>query len=161
MATEQGLPGGVVLASDEQLIERKDFSFSLVLFFLKTKVAVTNRRFVGEAPNTWLGLIPVGSKQITFPLGNIASAGTSTRVKMRRIILGLILVIIGLAGAQESPGALVLALLGLVLFLSAFETAIDITNNAGQHIVLPILLTQKGEAQSLISKVNQAIAEGS
>ena len=159
MQVTQNLPGGMVLGSDEQFIERHEFVSSWLSFHVKTKVAVTSRRFVGEAPKMFFGIFPVGSTQTTFPLNNIASAGIGTGLKLCRMLIGVVLVLAGLGVIAESPAGIVLLLLGVLAVVSSLQTAIEITNNAGQQVRLPVVSSQRGGARSFISRVNQAIAD--
>lgn len=159
MSSER-FPGGIVLGQDEKLVARVGFSFSLPLFFLKTKLALTNRRLGGEEPNTFLGIIPVGSRQVSFPLGNIASVGASTRIKVWRLLFAIILIVIGLTDVAGLPATIVFLLLGVLLGMTGFQSSIVVTNNAGQVVSLSVVVYEKGKAQGFLDQVNQALAEG-
>ena len=84
------------LSTTERVVKRDGFIFSLPYFFLKTTVALTDRRLVFERPNTMLGVIPIGRQSDTLPLRNVASVGTSTRIGFVQLILGILLALGGL-----------------------------------------------------------------
>lgn len=159
MSTSVNLPGGIILGSDESVVRTDQYRLSLMSFFLKTKVALTNKRLAGEEPNTALGLIPIGSKKVSFPLANVASIGISTSFRIWRFLLGLLLIVLGLSLVGESPAMLIIAVLGIPFIFGAFQTAFEITNNAGQTIALRIDILQKRSAQTLVNEVNRVIAE--
>ena len=159
MSTSVNLPGGIILGSDESVVRTEEYRLSLMSFFLKTKVALTNKRLAGEEPNTALGLIPVGSNKVSFPLSNVASIGISTSFRVWRFLLGLVLIVLGLSLVGESPAMLIIAVVGIPFVFGAFQTAFQITNNAGQTIALRIDILQKGSAQTLVNEVNRVIAE--
>jgi hypothetical protein len=147
------VPGGLVLGPGEQVIATASFMFSLLHFFLASKFVLTNRRLAGERPNTWLGLIPVGSEKISYPLANIASVRTSTLIQFLPLIVGGLLVLVGLGSKL-----IVLTIIGALLAIGAFQAGIVITNNGGEKVRLKISLFQKGAAQKFMNEINTAIA---
>jgi hypothetical protein len=146
-------PGGLVLGLGEQVVTTASFMFSLLHFFLAYKFVLTTRRLAGERPNTWLGLIPVGSEKISYPLANIASVGTTNLIQFWSLIFGGLLVVSGL-GSQ----AFILVIVGVLLVVGAFQAGIIITNNGGERVRLRISLLQKGAAQQFTNEINTAIA---
>ena len=99
MATA-ALPGGAPLGAGERIVRSEEMAVSLVLFFLKTRVALTSNRIVGQWPNTFLGLIPVGSSSMTYPLTSVASVAVSTKIGIGSLILGVILLLVGLSDSN-------------------------------------------------------------
>src|SRR5437868_6310674 len=97
IAVTQQLPGDAVLAKDEVVQSYGEFLVSNVLVYLKLKLAVTNKRLVGERPNTLLALIPIGSEKVSYPLSNVAGVNTSTRISPLPLLLGIIFVLAGLS----------------------------------------------------------------
>ena len=125
--------------------------FSLLHFFLAYKFVLTTRRLAGDRPNTWLGLIPVGSEQISYPLANIASVGTSTLIQFWPLIFGGLLVVIGLPGQ-----AIVLVIVGALLVIGAFQAGIIITNNGGEKVRTSDISSAKGAAQQFTNEINRS-----
>jgi hypothetical protein len=151
------LPQGVTLAQGEQVVAVNSFMFSLAHFFLHTKLALTDRRLAGQSPNTLMGLIPIGSNKVSYPLKNIAEVGTSTSISFRSLLVGVALMLGGLA-AQNAVG-IVLAIVGVFLFLRAFQASFDLTNNGGRTIRIKIAIFDKAAAQEFADAVNHTIAE--
>lgn len=148
------LPGGGVLGTDEKIVRSEEMAVSLVLFFLKTKVAVTNNRLVGQWPSTFLGLVPVGSNSSTYPLTNVASVAVGTGIAVWSLIIGFILLSIGLSDGN----AWLLAVIGICLVANAFPASFEVTNNAGQKIGHHVAIFEKGKAQAFANEINTAIA---
>ena len=151
----QRLPGGATLGANETVIHEEEMAVSMILFFLKIKVAVTNRRVVGQWPNTFLGLIPVGSSSVTYPLANIASVAAGTRVLVGSLIIGAILVLIGLS---ETGDLWWLLVIGMLLLVNAFPASFNVTNNAGEKIGHDLAIFERGKAQHLANQTNSIIA---
>jgi len=147
------------LIKNESILEQKKFSSSLVFWFLKDELTVTNRRFLGEWKNFALGIIPTGTNNITFTLDNISSVKTSTDFSFGSFFVGLILLMFGLSFDEFGFFMLVLLLLGLNAILGAFKTALQITNNAGQNVKIPIMIFQRSETQQFTDKINTVLAE--
>jgi hypothetical protein len=146
----------VELSTTERVVKRDQFIYSIVHFFLKTTVALTDRRLVFERPNTLLGLIPIGMQKDTLPLRNVASVGTSTKIGVWRLLLGIILAIVGVA--QGFPNGLFAIVVGLLLILSAFQATLKVTTNGGDKNVARIAVTEKSKAQTFADQVNTTIA---
>ena len=158
MSASSNLPGGIEIASDEQVIDIESFKFGFIQFLLQTKVVLTNRRLAAERPNVILGLIPIGTNKLSFPLENIASVGSSFEFGLVRFLLGVILAIIGLAVTSETAGGLIFLLAGVIILMGAFRYSIQVTNNAGQTIILHLIITQIDRARRFTSQVNTTLA---
>jgi hypothetical protein len=151
----QQLPGSVVLAPNERVVAAEQFIFSPLLFFLSTRVVLTDQRVAGERPNTLLGLIPVGAETFTYPLASVSAVATSTRLSILRVLVGAVLALVGLA---NYPQSWLVLLIGFLVLLGALRAAIRITNQAGQTIRLPFFWFTKGPAQAFVDVVNTTIA---
>ncbi len=147
------LPGGALLGPEERVVRSEELALSLILFFLKIKVAVTNSRIVGRWPNTFLGLIPVGSNSVTYPLTNIASVAVSTKVSIWGLIFGALFVLVGL----QDTRAFLLLVIGLLLILSAFPASFEVTDTAGQKIGHRMAIFEKSKSQALANEINTLI----
>ena len=145
------LPGHVVLAPGESVVAQEAIAVSLILFFMSSVFVLTDRRIAGEGKNTFLGVIPVGASRLSYPLNNIASVGTSTRVNVLGILLGVVCV---LAGLKFIP----LLLIGLLLLAGAFQAVLEITNNGGKTMKHNVAIFQKSKAIAFAAQVNTTIA---
>ena len=118
------------LAAGERNIDESVVRTSLVLFWLKTRLTLTNLRLFGSVPNTMLVVIPLGRKDITQPLSRISNVSFETKFHVIRFVLGLlivltglVIVLTGLAGITTNVSSVVwlivgLIVLGLVLYVS-------------------------------------------
>ncbi len=147
------LPEGVTLTSDERVVAGGRFMFSNLLFFLHWRMAVTSKRLVGHTPNTILGVIPLGSTDVSYPLANIAGVTTRTAYSFFWILVGVIFVLGGLG----APNVVAL-LIGLLAFLAAFNAEISVTNSGGGKTGHRIAFFDRGNARLFADDVNRAIA---
>ena len=160
MSNGQNLPSNLVLGEGESVTSSNEFKSNLLLFWLRTKVALTDRRVAAEWPNTTLlGLIPVGAQNMSVALGQIASTNTSTRFRPVKFILALILLLGGLGALAESPAGVVIILLGVAVGLRAYETSITVTNTGGATFDIEITPSGRGNAQLLVADISAKVAE--
>lgn len=148
----------LTFAPGETNICEAQFSPSLLLFWLKADMAVTNRRFVARRPNTLLGVIPLGYQDVAFPLHNVASAGAAVRFSLWRAIIGALLAIGGL-GSLSSNGAvaIIILLIGLSLLANAASASLVLTNNGGGVSELHVSVLQKSKLEQFRDQVNSRL----
>lgn len=150
----------LVMGKDEVVNKSQRFTTNLVLSWLKTDLSLTNKRVVGYQPNTLFGVIPLGRNEVSYPLKNVSSVGVSTRLHLKRLILGLILVFIGLGMFGDSfLGGLILLVIGALPLLNSFTSKMTITNNAGQPVVMEISILEKDKVQKFVNDVNVGISD--
>ena len=140
-------------AAGETVIARESFSPSPVLFWLKTEMVVTEKRITGRQPNTFAGVIPVGSSQILFPLKQVSSISVDSRIKPMRVGLGFILVLVALFTFSSSVlGGLLLLLFGAVLVLGGLRAAMAVTNTASATTYVPVTLFEKARLEAFAAQ---------
>jgi len=149
-----GLAGGIVLANDESVISSASLRSSNILMWIKMRLVLTNRRLAGDQPNFFMGIVPVGSQHITYPLGNIAGVSINTKFSILGIILGVIFVLIGITDIK----AILSLVLGVLLIVNSFYGELRITNSGGQTLGHRISILDKGAAVAFVQEVNTAIA---
>jgi hypothetical protein len=160
MVSAASLPGGAPLGSDERVIAEGTYSFSPLLFFLRTSVALTDRRVVASAPNVILGIIPAGANTVTYPLNQVASSQVGNSYSVGAVIIGIILILIGLIGIFSGTGALFIVLIVGVLFLLAgIKAGIKITNTGGAETSMNIVPWERAAAQNFVNSLNTVLAE--
>lgn len=149
-----------ILGKDEQIIREDVFTANLILFWLKAKYCLTNKRVTGHTPNTFLAVIPLGNAQVAQPLKTIASVISSTKFHFLRLLLGLIFVIGGvvLLGTSAIIG-IILIILGLVNVLNCYTATFVITNNAGQSTGYNISILEKSKVQNFVNEINTVVAD--
>ena len=147
----------IALAPGEQIVTQDQFMFSLVHFFLSTKVLLTDRRLAWQRPNTLAGLVPLGAQLTTFPLANVASVATSTWIRIWRLLLGGLGSLVALFNLSQVWGWILLVI-GVYLVLTAFRALLVVVNTGGQRYPVSLAINSRGAAQRFASSVNQVIA---
>ena len=143
--------------ADEQLVKEAAFTTNLVLFWLKTDFSLTSKRILGSVPNTLMGIIPLGKREFTYPLKNIAGVAISSKFHFLRFIIGLFLVSYGTRYIIE--GGIFVIILGLLALLNSYMTVFSISNSAGQDSKIEISWTEKTNIQQFSELINNKIAE--
>ena len=154
------LPGGAPLGEDGSLVAEGSYSFSPPLFFLRTSVALTDRRVVASSPNVVLGLFPAGANTVTFPLNQVASSQVGNSYGVGSVVVGLILAVVGLlllTGVAVVFGVILLAL-GVVLVLGGIRAGIKITNTGGSETSMNIVPWERASAQNFVNELNTVLA---
>ena len=147
------MPPGVTLAPDERVLAGGSFMFSNLLFFLHWRMAVTSKRLVGQTPNTILGIIPLGSTQVSYPLAAIAGVKTRTAYSVLALALGAILLLAGIAN-----GNAILLILGVLGLAAAFNAKIEVTNSGGGTTGHQVAFLDRGSANAFLQQVSTVIA---
>ena len=147
-------------AAGETVIARESFSPSPVLFWLKTELSVTEKRITGRQPNTFAGVVPLGSSNVLFPLKQVSAINVDTHIKPIKMLLGVVLVIAGLSmfGSSFFGGLLVL-LIGAVVFTSGLTCALTITNNAGGTTEVVATLFEKTKLQAFAGQAQRHLLD--
>lgn len=147
------VPRGVALAPDEKVIASGSFMLSNLLFFIHWQMSVTSKRLVGQVPNTILGIIPLGSTQVSYPLAAIAGVTSRTRYSAFWFIVGALLLLGGIGGRNA-----VVIILGVLALLASFRAEIAITNSGGGQIGHAVGYFGRSAASAFVQQVNSAIA---
>jgi hypothetical protein len=146
---------GVNLTSEESVLSEYELAYSLLFFFIKSKFALTNKRFLAKIPN-FIFLFPFGSNDVTYPLNGIVNVKLSTKLRFFRLLIGVVLALIGISNLNY----ILLLLVGAFLILMSYEVIIVIQTSAGSGLlVYPVSWFDKVNAQKLVNELNQAIAE--
>lgn len=151
----------IILGKEEKISDSKMFTTNLILGWLKTEMAITNKRLAGHSPNTLLGIIPMGRNDISYPLKNIASVSIKTKLHIIRLIIGFALFVYGLDFlSRDFLPALIVTLIGIALMLNGFTSQIVVFNNSGQKDdSVQVSILEKGKAKQFVNEVNQEIAD--
>jgi hypothetical protein len=150
---------GVSLGKEEEVIGEYAFSYSIVLFFIKSKFYVTNKRFVAHIPNVILFVIPVGANTVTYPLKNIGAIRSRMKLRFFKLLIAAILVFSGLGLLTQSPLGLIMLLLGVVAGIESFPCLINVETSGAGGLWYQIAIWEKAAAQQLVNEVNQTIAD--
>lgn len=151
----------LILAPGENSRVGQQFAPNLTLAWLKTQVAMTNRRIVWKAPNTILGVIPAGYAEHSMPVGAIASVSVDTRFHAGRAVTGLLVVILGfiLMGASV-PLGLLMVIVGLLPLANSATAELTVMNNGGGSSSFGVSVLEKTKLEQFRSKVNEILYSG-
>ncbi|WP_104197328.1 hypothetical protein [Cryobacterium sp. M15] len=145
--------GDLTFAPGESNIYTAKFSPSVVLFWLKTDLAVTNKRIVTKTPNTLFGLIPLGYSDAAYPLANTAGVGVEVKFSAGRAVWGIILLLISFAGLGDVWGWFLL-LFAAVLLVNALSSTLKIQNNGGGTTPLKVSILEKAKLLQFRDEIN-------
>jgi hypothetical protein len=157
------LPGYVMLADGERVVQSASFRFSPAHFFLASRLVLTSKQLGGERPKVLLGLVPIGSERFTFPLSNLASVGAGAGLRGRQLLVGLVLLAPAAAGLIDNGRAWPIPLVGLLvvvgaaLFLGAFQAVLRVRDNGGGVTPIGVSIFAKDKARAFADQVNAAI----
>jgi hypothetical protein len=148
----------LTFAPGETNISEARFSPTVVLFWLKTEMAATNRRVVTKRPNTLLGLIPLGYADAAFPLNNVASAGVEVKFSLLRVIFGFIFAIVGIALLGKIPilGVIIL-LFAISMLANALSAALKLQNNGGGVSYVPVSVFERRKLEHFRDEINHRL----
>jgi hypothetical protein len=144
-------------APGEQNVKETSVSTSVILFWLQTLIGVTNTRVVTRAPNTILGVIPLGYQDAAYPLSNVASVGVNARFSVRRLVVGLICLFVGFAMIGKSGVGLVLILVAIATLANVMKAALVIQNNGGGITYIDVSILQKSKLEQFREEINQRL----
>ena len=153
------------LAPGEQGVYAKGFSPNLILFWLKTQIAVTNRRIAVKQPNTIAGIIPLGYEESSMPIGSIAGIDASLKVRPARLlifaVLALALLFSGFDMMDDSAGGgFFLVLLGLMAAAAAANAitcALGLTNNGGGKNYIGVSFLEQSKLEEFKNRANEYV----
>lgn len=150
---------GINLSNDEEIMAENSFSYSILLFFIKYEMYVTNKRFIANVPNVLLGVLPLGRNLSTFPLRNIALIQTKTRFRIFLMFLAAIFIFLGLGNLTKSIGGLVFLIIGVIIGILSVPTVILVQASSATDFKPEIAFWDKEKALRLIHQANETIAE--
>lgn len=148
------------LGTGETVVARESFSPSPVLFWLKTTLTVTEKRITGRVPNTFAGVLPLGSREVLFPLKQVSAIAVDTKVAPVRMLIGVVLVIVGLSTFGSSfIGGLLVLLIGAVAFASGLSCALTVVSNAGVKNEVIVTLFEKARLEAFAAQAQRHMIE--
>jgi hypothetical protein len=161
MTDAHQVPGGVGLTVDEEVLVGVNFMYSTVAFYLKTELALTNRRFIASRPNTLFGLVPVGTRRSSYPIESIAGVSAGSRFDVLGVVFGLIAIVVGIV-TFAIPSVLVLSLLLILLGAAALFGApkqyVEVMNSGGGTFQFPVSVFERGRTFEFAAHVSEAMA---
>jgi hypothetical protein len=140
-------------APGETNVHTTKFSPSVILFWIKTEMGVTNTRVVSRRANTLLGTIPLGYAEETYPLSNTASTSVDVKFSLGRAVFGLIFFLVSFQMLNNLFGWILL-IIGLSMLLNALSARLKITNNCGGSTFLQVSILEKAKMEQFRNEVN-------
>ncbi|AOM81709.1 hypothetical protein [Salisediminibacterium beveridgei] len=139
-------------------MEKKvNFSLSLLFFWVKGFVSVDSRLIKVSGMNTLLGFIPVGKDNQSIPLKNVSSTTLSTSYRLKRMIIGLIIILFSVVMMTDTAGfiaGLFYLSVGVIVILSGILSVLVI-ERAGSDYFIPVPFYDRSklvEAQNYIEE---------
>ena len=120
---------------------------SIVLFWLRTKLSVTPKGISGSVPNTILGLIPLGSRDLMYPMKQVSGVQVNTKFSIVSAILGGICLITGFFGA------IIFLIPAAILIGNAYTAQVIILNTGNGKEVVKATWLDKAILESYANKV--------
>lgn len=127
--------------------------------YIRTELEVVDGLLVWEVPRTLLGMIPLGSRSIEVPVGDIAS------VKMRRVVPHPLRILIGLIGIVAPwfflPwwAAVPPLILGLWTVAVATGPHLEVETKAGEKHRSPVCFGHSLDAELYIAAVEDMLTD--
>jgi hypothetical protein len=140
-------------APGESNVHTTKFSPSVILFWIKTEMGVTNTRVVSRRANTLLGVIPLGYAEETFPLANTAATAVDVKFSLGRAVFGLIFFLVSFQMLNNLFGWILLVL-GISMLLNALSARLKITNNGGGSTFLQVSILEKAKMEQFRNEIN-------
>lgn len=123
---------------------KQSFIVSYLTFYLKATVVLEGDFVKVSNPNTILKVIPLGTKNKTIPVAQIATVDDSFRLDFKPFIWGVVFTILGFSMMGGSfVGGLVLAAYGVLTVLSSFQTYLTLTFTSGGSYTVNAVVFEK------------------
>lgn len=137
-----------------------DFVTSYLTFYLKGRVDFTANNLNLSLPNTILGLIPLGSEELTVDVNHISGTNVDFHVAFGQLIFGAIAFLLGLGGVFSSKPSflgLVALLFGALYALNALQTTVKVALDSGDVILISLVIFEKDKANVIVNSIKQML----
>ena len=144
----------------EGIMNTITYMTGLLTFYLKGEISTEDNFLKLKIPNTILALIPLGAKSHNIPVQQVSSVSTNFVLNFKRLLAGLLVVIIGLASFADSIVlGIILALWGVSMVITAFITEMLVTTTSGMSYYVQFLVFEKDKAKQAEAMINGMISE--
>ncbi|WP_210726558.1 hypothetical protein [Corynebacterium endometrii] len=158
----------IMLAPGEKGLHSVSLRPNLLLFWLKSKFLVTNKRIVVKHPNTLFGIIPLGYEETAMPMGSVAGVQATVAVKTARLVFfGLLFIFCFFAmfdSQYDSDGKFLFFVMSLFFFAlaaNAILAGLIVTNNGGGKSQVTVSIMDKARLEEFKNKANEYIYSAS
>ena len=156
MKETRELPGGYVLAEDERVLADEEFMPSLALFWLKSRVVITNRSILAGNPNTILKILPVGRQTQNIGLAHITNVESDREFSLSKLVFGTGFVLVGMFAG--SWAATLMILLGIWIISAVFQTTLTLSYVGGPAEIKASFI-QRERLETFHNQISRAIAD--
>ncbi|WP_147802387.1 hypothetical protein [Alkalicoccus halolimnae] len=148
------------LGTKESLRREHAFHPNIILFWLRHRLYLSDRRFMGFKRNTLFWVFPMGKQEITYPVRNLVSVNVYTKFYFFRFVIGCFLLFASLI-LLESALTNAFIVLGLALFplLHCFVSRLEVSPSNGDRQIIDVNILERQELQNFANEVNIVIAE--
>lgn len=150
----------ILMAKGEKGLYTRNVKPNLFLFWLTTRITVTNKRVVAKYPNTILGLIPLGYEEKSMPIKAIAGVSASFKVYAVRLVFFAILTLaclLLLVGDGNTFFSLLFTLFFGACTANALSSALVLTNQGGGETEVKVSFLDKAAIEAVRDKANEFI----
>ena len=141
-------PSGDIVSGVYKVVVRPN----LALFWLKTTMTVTPNGITGSIPNTIFGVIPIGYRDIMFPLRQVSGVSVNTKFSVLRLVIGLLLATFG--WALIVPG-----FFGVIMLFNAYSAQLQIFNTGMAAEVIGATWLDKAILESYANQVRAQLLD--
>ncbi len=135
-----------------------EFMTSLLTFYMKGKIDVSDTMVRVSTPNSILKFIPLGSQKINVPITQIASCDTNFKLDIKAFGIGLLECVFGMLFMGVPLFGLLLLLIGFGSIISSMETTFEIQKTSADPIVIHALIFDKQAVTNACEAINQMTA---
>ena len=153
-----------MLAPGEKGLHSVSLRPNLLLFWLKSKFLVTNKRIVVKHPNTLFGIIPLGYEETAMPMGSVAGVQATVAVKTARLVVFGLLFLFCFFAMFDSDNKFLFFVLSLFFFAlaaNAILAGLTVTNNGGGKSQVTVSILDKARLEEFKNKANEYIYSAS
>lgn len=128
---------------------------SLVLFRHRTELRLSGYRVMVREPVTILGLLPLRSVDVGYPLDTVSGAGAITRISIPRAVVGAVALAVGLVLMGDSAVlGIALVVLGVVMLANAPCAVFFLVDDGGGISPVTVSPLDRREIRTFADRVN-------
>ena len=131
----------------------------LLTFYLRGEISTDQNFLKLKIPNTILALIPLGARNESIPVQQLATVSSNFKLILKNFIIGAIEVMIAFSSFSSSAVmGIILLLLGASTIINSFITRLRVDTTAGKQYYIPFLIFEKSKASQAEQMINNMIS---
>lgn len=137
-----------------------NFMSSLLTFYMKGEILHEKNFIRLKIPNSILAFIPLGSRKESIPIEQISSVSVDFRLRLKNLLLGLLIGIIGFFSIFDKTFliGLVLFIIGVTNVINSFQTVLVIDMSSGNSWYIPFLIFERNKADQAKDEIENLIS---